>query len=872
MHEGFASMRVIRDQDGFMSDAEIQLVNRSLEQLIGFKKDILVGGRLSTLATAYPGMHIPLANRIDEAERDGKDITFDLYSNHHALLFRITLTSPSPQICYAFVDDITSRKAAEEKNLFNEMMIQSIFAAVHAPVFYKDLDRRYRYCNDAFSQYIGMPCDWIIGKTVWDVSPPDLAEKYEKADIELIQNESTQEYETLVRYADGNSRNVHFYKSFVRDGKGKGLGIVGVMLDITDLKRNEAELRKFKLAVEHSSASIVITDDKGNIEYINPKFTDMTGYSFDEVRGKNPRILKSGLVEDRVYRNLWDTISNGDEWKGEFFNKKKDGSLYWERALVSSLKNENGDITHFVGVKEDITEQKKNEVALRESTRTVNELLDALGGPALLFKPGGDIVSMNRVAARMLGVDRSESEGANIYELINEQDREYYIKFREQLYQERKAINVERTYGDTTFDIVIYPIFASDGTLFRVALYGHDITLLKKAGEALEQSVKNAVESNQGKSRFVAVMSHEIRSPIAAIISMAGIAETLSTEEKQEYFISIKRTAEHLHRIVDNILDFTRLEAKKMELSLRAFSIDHCVRDAVRLFGAMTKEKGISLKYNCDKSFPKLLIGDDDRINQVVVNLVGNAVKFTEKGSVTVSVINKGADESGRSHIRIKVCDTGPGIDNSRLEDIFDSFTQVDPDTSRNFGGSGLGLAIVKQLVELMGGRVNVDSRVGGGSCFSVDLFLEEGSDVPEKIDHSQYALAGSLRILLVDDSELSSMIGRIMLTGAGHLVSVARGGQQALNELGGDRFDLVLLDLEMPEIDGYATVQMIREGKGGDASVEIPVVALTAHSIDSVRDKCIDSGMNGILSKPFAVVDLDKIIERVKNERAIVK
>lgn len=560
-------------------------------------------------------------------------------------------------------------------------------------------------------------------------------------------------------------------------------------------------------------------------------------------------------------------------------------ALTYALRRARSLEKDLGDVQRQQQLRSELGRKLSESEHLAMLLLVISKTKNAIS----ILQPDGTIVSVNDAFVQMTGYQPAEATGRAISELVYGPTSDaaavaaYHraLETGEELTQDVLQYRKDgRTYW---VESSLIPVRSTDGELAQWIVIDTDITRRRETEEALRAAKENAEKGSRLKSEFLANISHEIRTPMNAIIGMTELAlATDLTEQQEEYLQTIRSSSDALLGLLNDVLDLSKIEAGKMELEEIDFDLRDLVHETVRTFSAKAREKGVALTAHLSDDLPRTVCGDPTKLRQLLTNLIGNAIKFTQKGEVTLTAEEQWHNDDEIA-LHFAVRDTGIGIPDEKLDEIFHAFRQSDATTTRQYGGSGLGLTISSELVRMMRGRIWVDSKPGNGSIFHFTIQLKKGAPLslppkpPEPAETSQPETSRKpsgadwksaprvrpLRVLIADDHAANRQLVRDVLRARGHSCTAASDGQEAVDAWRRDTFDVLLIDVQMPVMDGFQVTATIRK-KEEATQGHVPIVALTAHAMAGDREKCLMAGMDAYLAKPLRPQKLVELIESV--------
>lgn len=648
--------------------------------------------------------------------------------------------------------DITERKQSEQALRESEERFKTIFSETPMGIALIDSNTGHIYeVNQMFAQIVGRTIEQMSSIDWMSIThPEDVQEDLDN--MALMNSGKIPGFQMKKRYLKPNGTTVwvNMTVSPIVISKGIHSKHLCMVEDITASRLTEEKLRKLSQAVEQSPITIVITDTKGNIEYVNPKFEETTGYCLEDVIGRNPRVLKTGHTSTEEYKQLWETVSNGSDWRGEFLNKRKNGELYWESASISPITDAKGEITHFIAIKEEITYRKETDLLLEEKNHK-----------------------------------------------IKAQNEEY-----------------------------------------------------KHLNEELIIAKNHAEESDKLKTSFLANMSHEIRTPMNGILGFAGLLKDpmLTGDEQKEYIDIIEKSGARMLNIINDIIDISKIESGLMKVKMTESNINDQIEYIYTFFKPEVESKGMKLsQIKSLTSTDSIIRTDREKVFAILINLVKNAIKYSNEGLIEFGYIKKG------KFLEFFVSDTGIGIPKNRQKAVFERFIQADIDDKMAIQGAGLGLSISKAFVQMLGGKIWMESELGKGSTFYFTIPYNNKVDenIGNKnivIDNEIVSHLKKLKILIAEDDQISKLfINKVVQPFSKAILNVSNGAEVVAACNNNPDIDLILMDIKMPIMDGYEATQEIRK-----FNKEVVILAQSAYGLSSDIQKAINAGCNDHISKPI--------------------
>jgi PAS domain S-box-containing protein len=867
-------------------DGSIASWNRSAEALFGYRAGEVVGNHTSILAppdrrdeaakcieVIRMGCAIGAFETVRQA-KDGRIIDVSLSIS--------PIRNPAGDVVGAagVARDITERKRAAQELIDSERRFRAVFEDAPAGMFVTSLDGHFLQVNEPFCRMLGYSGQEVVEKDWRELTHPDDMEVSARMVAQLGEEPGRcVDWEKRYTHRNGALVWVRLKLSLVRDSGDNPLFYVGHVEDITERKRTADSLReseeRFRGLFEYAPSGIYVSAPDTRLRQVNAAFSRMLGYSGEELLSKtwqeltHPEDLRTAQARRE---QLW---GGEPSVGGETRLVHRNGKVVQTLIRASLVRDPDGKPLCSVVHVEDITERKRAEDALHESEARFRIMADSCPAVMWVTGPEGEGQFVNRAHREFCGVPDERLDGDKWQSLFHPDDAPEYVAAFQLALRDKTVFNrdarLRRVDGEWRWVAThAQPRFSQSGEFLGHVGLCLDITERKRYESELILAREGAEAANRAKSCFLANMSHEIRTPMNGVIGMTQLLMgTVLTDEQKEYAEVVNTSGMALLKLINDILDLSKVEARKITLESRPFDPSDTVGEVIQLLRVQAKAKGLSIRVGMSPDIPPILCGDSYRLRQVLANLTSNAIKFTKQGQIALEAALESRTGTTAT-VRFTVADSGIGIPPGKIADIFSPFTQADDSMTRRYGGSGLGLAICKELAELMGGAIGVASVEGQGSTFWFTAVFELNppaltptADQPRMerttIRAGAIPAGREARILVVEDSDTNRLVVLAQLEKLGYRATAVANGAEAVKAVRRQRFDIVLMDCEMPVMDGYEATRHIHESVQRD----IPIIALTAHAMSEHRDLCLSAGMNDYLAKPLELEHLSEMLAR---------
>ncbi len=716
--------------------------------------------------------------------------------------------------------------------------------------------------NKIFADQVASHSDSLTGKTLRDIFPQLSTDDLQWMIQQAVNLEANQDFE-LARFCSVSNRwfkiNIFCQQKY---------HLVFIYDDITleqKLKESEHRLRQlaanipgvvYQFHILPDGQFIISYMSDGGIEIFNRPLNQLCDYSklFEDVCPEHKFLLEKSITQ---------AAKTFSDWDHEFCITTPKGIKKWLRGMSKPRKDGKGGI-FWDGVLLDISLQKKTEEKLRQSEKRFQSIVQSQQEMICRFLPDTTLTFVNQAYCNYFGKKEADLLGKKFLDYLPETNlrlmKEHLLLFTPQSPAHVFENQIAKDDSNSIWqEWNTYAIFNEEGQIVEFQAIGNDITD-KKKNLQLEQELQIANKSARFKKNFLANMSHEMRTPLTGIIGMTEIlSSTKLSNQQKEYVEVLKDSGENLMEIINQVLDFSKIEAGKVKLNFRPIFLKALLENTEKLFHAICS-KNIEFEGQLDSELPACIEADQGRIEQIINNLISNAVKFTAKGKITLEIKNEKLLPDNELLLKITVCDTGIGLSVQKQKNIFEPFVQADDKDTRAYEGTGLGLSVSKNLASLHGGEIGLESAEGKGSCFWFTFKAKYCKNLDEQ-QHSQADVttaARSLKILYAEDKQVNQKVVKLMLHSLGHEVTLVNNGLQALEAYAADSFDLILMDIQMPVMDGISAVKKLRETFKNPP----PIVGLSANAFEGDQQKYLAQGMDAYLTKPVKRKDLEAMLK----------
>ncbi|WP_144212768.1 PAS domain S-box protein [Shewanella donghaensis] len=765
----------------------------------------------------------------------------------------------------ATIRDLTEQLATANKIKDSESRFRGLVTNIPGAIYRTRIGENWvmEYVSNNIADIAGYPAkDFIESNKLQynTIIHPDDDSATFNAITDAIQSQQSFDVEYRIYHRDGSVKWVHEKGKASYDDAGKPLWFDGSLHDVTESKLALETIQASKKQLENITESLPTlvyqmkwrSESDNSFSFLSEACVSIIGFP-REMLMDNVNLLLDRVIEpDR--QAIKDDLSGKDiqkiQWFREFKFLHPSGEAIWLQAGAKGQRLKNDELL-WNGYLMDVTSRKNAETTLAEREKHLSALLNTAEMGIVNINPDGVIINCNEHFGRKMGMSSKNLEGNLFFEFMSSEDKALVkAQFRQFTLGEFDTFNVEprmlsKSGQEIWMDMTFAALKDDDDKVISAVISMADITSLKIVSTELKQAKDEADAASQAKSDFLANMSHEIRTPMNAIIGMSHLCLQTDLNKKQLNFVEkIERASKSLLGIINDILDFSKIEAGKMEIEIVPFQLDTMLEDLSDMFAIKAADKQLELLFSVAPNIPSHLMGDPLRVSQVLINLMNNAIKFTERGEIILSI--ESLEQNGEElELKFSVRDSGIGLTPEQCNKLFKSFSQADTSTTRKYGGTGLGLAICKQLVELMGGQIGVESKRGVGSTFFFTVNVHQADNLQLKVAQE---LEG-MELLVVDDNATARDILQTMLLSMGFKVTVAKDGTEAISMCHANQYELALIDWKMPGLDGLQTAETIIS-----QNAKPPLtIMVSAHATTEFTDSISNLGINGYITKPVS-------------------
>ncbi|MFN9762782.1 MAG: PAS domain S-box protein [Pseudanabaena sp.] len=785
------------------------------------------------------------------------------------------------------VIDISDRKIAEKALMLKQKHLEALMNNIPQHAWIKDEQSRLIAVNEPLAQAFGVSAEELIGKTAFDVCPVDLAQVYHNGDAEVLQSGQRKVVVEHSKRADGTLGWFETTRTPFRDDQLNIAGTVGIAADITEQKQAEQKLQelseRLELAIQSAQIGVWEFDFSNNRLFWDERMLAIHGVSPEAFHGTYED-WSSRVHPDDLPHAQPDILEEQAIYNTEFRIIRPDGTVRWVMSYSCKQRNHQGELVRAVGVNIDISDRKNAELALQDLSDRLEFALKGANIGIWEYQMNEERLIWDERMFSLYGISPEEFSGkyTDWLQRVHPDDLDWVQQAEQKAHQGARECRVEFRIvrPDSTIrfiDSYAFKQYNAQGEILKTIGLNIDITDRKQAEAQLQHINEELIKATRLKDEFLANMSHELRTPLNAILGMTEILQEEIfgdlNDRQMQSLQTIEKSSNHLLELINDILDVAKIEAGQIHLSCQPSNVETLCQSSLVFIKQQSFSKNIQLESVIPANLPTINL-DERRIRQVLINLLNNAVKFTPNGGKIILQVNyiefldnaEIVQSRACDTLEISIIDTGIGIAPDQIKRLFQPFVQVESALNRNYEGSGLGLVLVKRLVELHGGEVRLTSELGVGSCFTIaipnspfcELSVETEPALPSNSEAIKPEIEGAPVILLAEDNESNINLFADYLSLKGYRLVIAHNGQMAIDLAQQTHPDLILMDIQMPEMDGLEAIQRIRQIP---ELVDTPIIALTALAMAGDRDRCIAVGANDYLSKPVSLKQLVKKI-----------